>query len=65
MSENLKIDIILGAIFFVFIFCFVCWKYNQKVNQLNNFKKQAIENGAAHYIIIDNEGNTKFEWKNK
>lgn len=64
MSENFKIDIFLGAIFFIFIFSFVCWKYNQKAEELDNFKENAVKNGAAHWVIIDNKGNTKFQWIN-
>jgi len=65
MSENFKIDIICGAILFILAFCFVCWKYDQKIGELNNFQQQAIENGAAHWVIIDHKGNTTFEWIEK
>jgi hypothetical protein len=37
----------------------------QKNNKIAEFRKQAIENGAAHWVIIDNEGNTAFEWIKK
>lgn len=64
MSENFKIDLFLGAMFFFFMFLLVCWKYDQKAEELDNFKQQATENGAAHWVIMDNKGNVKFQWVN-
>ena len=64
MSENFKIDMFLGAIFFIFLFLLVVWKYNKKAEELDNFKENAVKNGAAHWVIIGNKGNVKFQWIN-
>ena len=52
--------------FFVICFCFflggLLLGFQVGNFATHEFKKEAVKNKAAHWVIVDEDGNTKFEW---
>ena len=65
----MEVDVIMEIIVIILFFAFYAAAFYVKFkleDQLRAFKKEAVENGYAEWVVDDDsEGCTKFKWKHE